>query len=274
MILCKQLKAFVCFQRHPSSELQLNPLVFQLLEVKPMNRISNWEVQDEVVLIPTPTNRCHFILLNKHVTSVPVVLLASDSYVTNVTKTRLYGKIATFFSPPKNYHSLLKILELITFLFKLYIWPKKQKLLRGFNPSEKIWSSKWVHLPQIGMKIKNIWVATTQLINYLNHHLEKYFTTPAQNSRFKKEISDAIGYLNLRWPQLGWGPVPVAEGLHLNKRCLREFLEAEDGKFGRNYDNRRGYAQENQASYPFVMKPIIVPKINPRFFSAGYFKGF
>ena len=99
MISCKQLKAFVCFQRHPSSELQLNPLVFQRLEVKPMNRMSNSEVQDEVVLISTPTNHCHFILLNKNVTSVPFVLFASDSYV---TQTRLYGKIATFFlSPPK-----------------------------------------------------------------------------------------------------------------------------------------------------------------------------
>ena len=29
-----------------------------------------------------------------------------------------------------------------------------------FNPSEK-YESKWVHLPQIGMKITNIWVATT-----------------------------------------------------------------------------------------------------------------
>ena len=29
-------------------------------------------------------------------------------------------------------------------------------LVGGFNPSEKICSSKWVYLPQIGVKIKNI----------------------------------------------------------------------------------------------------------------------
>ncbi len=30
-----------------------------------------------------------------------------------------------------------------------------------FQPIWKICSSKWVHLPQVGLKIKNIWVATT-----------------------------------------------------------------------------------------------------------------
>ena len=36
----------------------------------------------------------------------------------------------------------------------------KSKLVGGFNPSWKICSSKWVHLPQVGMKIKKNW----------NHH--------------------------------------------------------------------------------------------------------
>ena len=31
----------------------------------------------------------------------------------------------------------------------------------------KLWWSSWVHLPQIGMNIKNIWVATTLYINTL-----------------------------------------------------------------------------------------------------------
>ena len=32
---------------------------------------------------------------------------------------------------------------------------KKYILVGGFNPSEK-YESKWVHLPQVGMKIKHI----------------------------------------------------------------------------------------------------------------------
>ena len=36
-------------------------------------------------------------------------------------------------------------------------------LVGGFNPFEK-YESKWVHLPQIGMNIQNIWVATTNKI--------------------------------------------------------------------------------------------------------------
>ena len=42
--------------------------------------------------------------------------------------------------------------------------PLQQKLVGGFSPSIwKIWSSKWVHLPQFfGVRIpKHIWVATT-----------------------------------------------------------------------------------------------------------------
>ena len=31
------------------------------------------------------------------------------------------------------------------------------------QPIWKVWPSKWVHLPQIGLKIKDIWVATTQI---------------------------------------------------------------------------------------------------------------
>ena len=37
----------------------------------------------------------------------------------------------------------------------------KTQLVGGFNPSEK-YSSKWVHLPQIGMNIKNIWKAPSR----------------------------------------------------------------------------------------------------------------
>ena len=43
------------------------------------------------------------------------------------------------------------------------LWPNLHIfLVGGFNPSEK-YESHWVHLPQIGMQIKNIW----------NHHLDK-----------------------------------------------------------------------------------------------------
>ena len=40
-----------------------------------------------------------------------------------------------------------------------YVFPKPQSLVGGFNPSEKYWSN-WVHFPQVGVKMNNIW----------NHH--------------------------------------------------------------------------------------------------------
>lgn len=89
----------------------------------------------------------------------------------------------------------------------------------------------------------------------------------------KKRFPMPLAFLNLRWPQLGRGPVPVAEGLHLKNRVLREFLEAEDGKFGRNHVNLRGYAQDIRLHTPGLWCPSLSRKINPRFFFGRLFQG-
>ena len=48
---------------------------------------------------------------------------------------------------------------------KRHVFLEKMYCLVGgwTNPFEKYARQKWVHLPQVGMKIKNIWVATTQI---------------------------------------------------------------------------------------------------------------
>ena len=47
------------------------------------------------------------------------------------------------------------------------LFPKYPQLVGGFNPSEK-YARQTGSFHQIGMKIKNIWVATTQSIYYKN----------------------------------------------------------------------------------------------------------
>ena len=45
--------------------------------------------------------------------------------------------------------------------------PPLALLVGGFNPFQK-YESKWVHLPQIGLKIKNLWVATTNQLFFFD----------------------------------------------------------------------------------------------------------
>ena len=70
--------------------------------------------------------------------------------------------------------------------------------LRGLNPSEK-YESKWVHLPQIGMNIKNLW----------NHHLEGWFW--GEPSRFSGVVPP--GFRMQSWKQHSLQMVHVILGV-------------------------------------------------------------
>ena len=104
---------------------------------------------------------------------------------------------------------------------------------------------------------------------------QKIFHQPCLDFPFqKRDFPMPLAFLNLRWPQLGRGPVPVAEGLHLKNRFLREFLEAEDGKFGRNHVNLRGYAQDIRLHTRGYDAHHCPAKLIPDFFRPAISRGF